>query len=34
VLDRRDLLAAFAFIGLGYLVPNKLRLSVWVLAFA
>jgi hypothetical protein len=34
VLDRSNLLAVLALIGLGYLVPNKLRLSVWVLAFA
>src|SRR5665213_1510034 len=34
VLDRRNLLAALAFIGLGYLVPNKLRLGLRVLAFA
>src|ERR1019366_7219142 len=34
VLDRRNLLAALAFIGLGPLVPNKPRLCLRVLAFA
>src|SRR5665213_1552448 len=34
MLDRCNLLAVLALVGLRYLVPNKLLLSVWVLAFA